>query len=180
MSLPRARFKNAFNSKQVELKHRVSRNTLTAFDEAISRKMHVVILPQNSNKMFMVMLWLSLFVALFFDISSKYIVQSWQRMNAWKSDDIWRTEFFDCSGNPEKMTCIWSAMWQDTSWGIGCANGTVEWEWLLLLPVYIAMCVSDPSNSQDKSLMWPMQSTYSRALKCLRKKKRSRLITFLD
>lgn len=90
---------------------------------------------------------------------------TWQRMNAWKSEDMWRTDVFDCSGNPEKITCMWSAMWQDTSWGIGCASGIVDCVGLLLLPVYIAMCVSDPNNNQDKSLMWPIQSTYSRALK---------------
>lgn len=157
--------------------------------------MQGVILPQNSNKMFIVVLWLSLFDGLFFDNSSRYMVHNWTQatifpnsieksqcrsirsvptwhnMNAWNNEDMCKTDALDCSGNPENMTCTWSATWQETSCGIGCADGLGgPWVCVLLLPEYIAVCVREPNKSQDNNLMCPMQSTYSRALRKRKKK----------
>lgn len=92
-------------------------------------------------------------------------IHTWHNMKAWNNEDMCRTDALDCSGNPENITCTWSATWQDTSCGIGCADG-IDWPWLLcvLLPAYIEVCVREPNSNHDSNLIWPIQSTYSRAL----------------
>ena len=92
-------------------------------------------------------------------------VCTWQRINAWNNEDIWRTEALDCSANPAMITWMWSAMWQDASWGTGwqwqCDVECVAW----LAPPCRAVWVREPSSSHDKRRMWPTQSMNSRGLK---------------
>lgn len=86
---------------------------------------------------------------------------TWHNMNVWNKEDICRTDAFGCSAKPANITCTWSAIWQDASCGIG---------WLIMWPEFapcIAVCVNEPSNSQDNNLIWLIHSTNSFGLKLI-------------
>ncbi len=88
------------------------------------------------------------------DMFSQYIVQSWHNMNAWKSDDMCRTEALDCSAKPANITCMCSAMCVFASNGMG-------WQRNVALLCNKALCCKDPSNSHESDRMWATQSINS-------------------
>lgn len=69
-----------------------------SFECDINCNRHGVTFTQNSNKIDVAMLSLEKT-----DTCSRYTVHSWHKVNAWNSDDMCRTEVFDCSTKPAKI-----------------------------------------------------------------------------
>lgn len=86
-------------------------------------------------------------------------VFTWHKINVWNKEDMCRTEVLGWSENPAIITWIWSAIWQEASWGIG-------WHKLLFEPIPCnALCVNEPKINQDKRRIWLMHSRNSLDLK---------------
>lgn len=126
----------------------------TTFEWQTNCKMPGVILAQKSDNVRVHWWYWSLPGGFCADMFSQYIVQSWQSMNAWKSDDMCRTEALDCSAKPANITCMCSAMCVLASNGMG-------WHRNVALLWNKALCCKDPSNSHESERMWATQSINS-------------------